>query len=259
MNEWFVQTLAFWQEQITPWMPWADDALQAGSAWIEKMPAVVWIGAALWLAMGVADRVQRWGGLRSSAYWGCGALLAAGCLLFWPASSLMDMAERSEWLLDMALGWILFTVGQKMDMRWLLRNKALAATAVLEFAVTAFTVSALLIMLGLAWPAACVAGIVAADQRAWLAFGGHQHAASGALLAAGFGARPSLAARRGAKHGHCALACAAALAAQRLGFGAALAAAFAEPCCGCSAGALARQTQSTFAKPCCDHALAIGR
>jgi Kef-type K+ transport system membrane component KefB len=51
-----------------------------------------------------------------------------------------------------------------MDMRWLLRNKALAATAVLDFAVTAFSVSILLMMLGLAWPAACVAGIVAAHS-----------------------------------------------------------------------------------------------
>jgi hypothetical protein len=164
MNEWIQQTIAYWQERIQPWMPWADDALQAGSAWLSSMPVVVWIGAALWLAMGVADRVQRWGGLRSTAYWGSGALLAVGCLALWPSSTLLSLASGSEWLLDMALGWILFTVGQQMDMRWLLRNKALAATALLEFAVTASCVSALLIMLGLAWPAACVAGIVAAHS-----------------------------------------------------------------------------------------------
>jgi Kef-type K+ transport system membrane component KefB len=164
MNEWFEHTLTYWQAQIEPWMPWADETMQTISAWLSSMPAVVWVGAALWLAMGVADRVQRWGGLRSTAYWGCGALLAALCLALWPASTLLSMASRFEWLLDMALGWILFTVGQQMDMRWLLRNKALAATAVLEFAVTAFAVSALLAMLGLAWPAACVAGIVAAHS-----------------------------------------------------------------------------------------------
>jgi hypothetical protein len=164
MNEWLLNTIAHWQTMLEPWMPWADDAVQALSAWLQKMPAVAWVGAALWLAMGVADRVQRWGALRSTAYWCCGALLAVACLLVWPQSTLLEVATRSEWLLDMALGWILFTVGQQMDMRWLMRNKALAATAMLEFVVTAICVSALLIMLGLAWPAACVAGIIAAHS-----------------------------------------------------------------------------------------------
>ncbi len=164
MNEWFELFSVQMQIQLEPWMPWADDAVQAVSAWLTTMPAVVWIGAALWLAVGVADRVQRWGGLRSTAYGVCGMLLATACLLIWPLSTLLALATRAEWLLDMALGWILFTVGQQMDTRWLLRNKALAATAVLEFAITAICMSALLIMLGLAWPAASVAGIVAAHS-----------------------------------------------------------------------------------------------
>ncbi|MBS7808248.1 cation:proton antiporter [Variovorax sp. PCZ-1] len=164
MNTW----LSNFQENVLaslePWMPWADDVVKAVSTWLAQMPAVVWIGAGLWLAMRVADRVQRWGGLRSTAYGGCGLLIALLALFVLDAASLQAMAEQTQWLFDMALGWVLFTVGQRMDMRWLLRNKALAATAVLEFAVTALATAGLLIMLGLAWPAAAVAGILAAHS-----------------------------------------------------------------------------------------------
>jgi Kef-type K+ transport system membrane component KefB len=164
MTTWLSNFQDMVQAQLEPWMPWADDAVRAVSGWLAQMPAVVWIGALLWLAMRVADRVQRWGGLRSTAYGGCGLLAALAALLFFDAPSLQTLAEQTQWLFDMALGWVLFTVGQRMDMRWLLRNKALAATAVLEFALTALVVSGLLIMLGLAWPAAAVAGIVAAHS-----------------------------------------------------------------------------------------------
>jgi hypothetical protein len=164
MNDWLQQTLAQWQAHIAPWMPWADEAMQTLLAWLAQMPSVVWLGAGLWLAVRVADQVQRRGGLRSAAYAGSGAMLAGLYLLVWPATALFDLASRSEWLFDMALGWILFTVGQQIDLRWLLRNKALAATALIEFVVTALAVSGLLIMLGLAWPAACAAGIVAAHS-----------------------------------------------------------------------------------------------
>jgi Kef-type K+ transport system membrane component KefB len=164
MTTWFSNFQDSLQAQLEPWMPWADDAVRAVSAWLAQMPAVVWIGALLWLAMRVADRVQRWGGLRSMAYGGCGLLIALGALLLLDSANVQTMADQTQWLFDMALGWVLFTVGQRMDMRWLLRNKALAATAVLEFALTALVVSGLLIMLGLAWPAAAVAGIVAAHS-----------------------------------------------------------------------------------------------
>lgn len=164
MMNWWKNFSVSLQAQIEPWMPWADDALKAAGGWLAQMPAVVWIGAGLWLAMRVADRVQRWGGLRSTAYGSCGLVIAVAALLLLDAAHLYAMAEQMQWLFDMALGWVLFTVGQRMDMRWLLRNKALAATAALEFAFTALAVAGLLLMLGLAWPAACVAGILAAHS-----------------------------------------------------------------------------------------------
>ncbi len=152
------------QAQLEPWMPWADDAVRAVSGWLAQMPAVVWIGAGLWLAMRLADSVQRWGALRSTAYGGCGLIVAIAAVLLLDSKGLAAMADQTQWLFDMALGWVLFTVGQRMDMRWLLRNKALAATAVLEFTVTALATSSLLIMLGLAWPAAAIAGVIAAHS-----------------------------------------------------------------------------------------------
>lgn len=164
MNTWWTHFSESVQAQLEPWMPWADDAVKALSSWLSQMPAVVWIGAGLWLAMRVADRVQRWGGLRSTAYGACGLLIAIAALFLLDAASLQSMAEQTQWLFDMALGWVLFTVGQRMDLRWLMRNKALAATAVLEFAVTALATAGLLMMLGLAWPAASIAGILAAHS-----------------------------------------------------------------------------------------------
>jgi hypothetical protein len=176
MNEWLDNIFAYWLENAPPWLQSAELS-SAFDLTTTGVPAVVWIGAALLLAVRLADHVQRLGALRSTAYWGGGALLAA---LSWLVSSagllpsgalrasmLQTIASRSEWLLDMALGWILFTVGQQMDVRWLLRNKALAATAVLEFGVTALCITAVLIMLGLAWPAASVAGVLAAFAPDW--------------------------------------------------------------------------------------------
>lgn len=164
MNTSVTETVESLRSSLEPWMPWLDDALKAASVWLAQMPVVVWVGALLWLAMRVADRVQRMGALRSTAYGGCGLFVALATLLLLDAQSLQEAAMQTQWLFDMALGWVLFTIGQRMDMRWLLRNKALAATAVLEFAVTALATSGLLIMLGLAWPAAAVAGILAAHS-----------------------------------------------------------------------------------------------
>ena len=164
MNTLFADTKSSLAAMLEPWMPWADAAMQALSAWLVQAPSVVWIGAGLWLAMRVADRVQRFGALRSTAYGGCGLLIALGALVFLDVASLVAISDQTQWLFDMALGWVLFTVGQRMDTRWLLRNKALAATAVLEFALTALSISGLLIMLGLAWPAASIAGILAAHS-----------------------------------------------------------------------------------------------
>ena len=118
MTNWFTQFQDDLQAQMEPWMPWAGVAVQAASDWLAQMPAVVWIGALLWLAMRVADRVQRWGGLRSTAYGGFGVAVAAIVLLLQGSASLQTMAQQMQWLFDMALGWVLFTVGQRMDMRW---------------------------------------------------------------------------------------------------------------------------------------------
>jgi Kef-type K+ transport system membrane component KefB len=167
MNEWLTLLSAWtsaWQLQLAPWMPWVDEGLQGLAAVLQQVPALVWAGAALWLAMSVADVAQRWGLLRSTAYGLCGAVLALAIGLASSAQDGMAQVMRSEGLLDMALGWIVFMVGQQMDMRWLLRNKALAATAVLDFVFTALVVTAVLIMLGLAWPAAGVAGLLMAHS-----------------------------------------------------------------------------------------------
>ncbi len=142
----------------------ASIALEA-AAWpaLAQIPPVVWLGAALWAMVRAADRVQLWGGMRSSAYAGCGALLACGLALQgWLPQALKSLQVHQ--LLELALGWVLFTLGQRMDARWLMRNKALAITAVLEFALTAAALAWLLLALGLPWLAAVAAGLVAAHS-----------------------------------------------------------------------------------------------
>ena len=135
------------------------------SAWpaLAQIPPVVWLGAALWVMVRAADRVHLWGGMRSSAYAGCGALLACGLALQgWLPQALESLQVHQ--LMELALGWVLFTLGQRMDARWLMRNKALAATAVLEFALTATALTWLLLAVGLPWLAAVAAGLVAAHS-----------------------------------------------------------------------------------------------
>ncbi|NJS36974.1 MAG: hypothetical protein HC765_12095 [Brachymonas sp.] len=158
---------AWWQRTLEVFGVIAHEAVDAlnTAVWpaLAQIPPVVWLGAALWIMVRTADRVQQWGGMRSSAYAGCGALLA--CVL--ALQGWLDEAMQSlgvVQLLELALGWVLFTLGQRMDARWLLRNKALAATAVLEFALTATATAWLLLAIGLPWLAAVAAGLVAAHS-----------------------------------------------------------------------------------------------
>jgi hypothetical protein len=141
-------------------LPWPELPALEKSEWLGSVPLVVWAGLALWLAMRSADGVQRLGGMRTTAYWWGGALLALAAAAWMPRLQVASLT----WLFDVALGWMLFTLGQRIDTRWLLRNKALAMTALLEFALTLLVVSALLMQLGISSLTALIVGVIAAHS-----------------------------------------------------------------------------------------------
>ena len=152
---------------------------------LPTLPTAAWVGFALLIAVWLGERLQRTGAGRTLGYWVCGALFgvalvaaqqwlgqpvlshAGGAL---PASaapltnspSTWVTLRSLSWIFDLALGWVLVELGQRIDLRWLLRNKALAATALLEYALTWGLVALALRSLGLGWlPAAVVATLAA--------------------------------------------------------------------------------------------------
>jgi hypothetical protein len=151
---------------------------------LPTLPTAAWVGCALLTAVWLGERLQRAGMARTMGYWLCGA--GFGIALVWmqqvlgqpvlasagAAQTLTSDAGPStwatlrslSWIFDLALGWVLVELGQRIDLRWLLRNKALAATALLEYALT-WTVAALILRsLGLGWLPASVAATLAAHS-----------------------------------------------------------------------------------------------
>ncbi len=164
MNAWIDYWTLFTEratQLIQPWLPANAASLEPWlSDTLGSVPWVMWAGLALWLAMRVADMVQRAGGMRTTAFWWSGALLAL-VGISWVQSAQMT---QLTWVFDLALGWMLFSLGQRIDTRWLLRNKALAATALLEFMLTWAVVSSLLMQMGLNTLPALLAGVIAAHS-----------------------------------------------------------------------------------------------
>jgi hypothetical protein len=187
-----LQNAANWLQQLGGWDGLFQALVQGLGNWdASSMPSIVWAGLALWLLMRLADGAQRLGAMRTTAYWWSGALLAAAAVwlvpLLWPAhtgvtslaatapagggasptdapNGLSAPLQSLQWLFDLALAWVLFTVGQRMDMRWLMRNRALAFTAVLEFALTAIAVTWALQALGVPPVASGLGGVIAAHS-----------------------------------------------------------------------------------------------
>jgi hypothetical protein len=159
---------------------------------LPAMPTAVGMGFALLVAVWLGERLQCAGMARTLGYWLCGAAfgitlagaqallghpvlasatarasatastLAAGAALGNNAPSTWATLHSLSWVFDLALGWVLVELGQRIDLRWLLRNQALAVTAVLEYTLTWALVALTLRSMGQAWlPAAVVATLAA--------------------------------------------------------------------------------------------------
>jgi Kef-type K+ transport system membrane component KefB len=174
------------------WLDFVSDLAGRVPA-LPTLPTAAWVGFALLIAVWLGERLQRAGMARTMGYWLCGAgfgialvwaqvwmgqpvlaTVASGAANAGAANSASTLGEggpsswatlRSlSWIFDLALGWVLVELGQRIDLRWLLRNKALAATAVLEYALTWALAALALRSLGLAWLPAGVAATLAAHS-----------------------------------------------------------------------------------------------
>ena len=165
------------------WIDFVADLLANVPA-LPTLPTAAWVGCALLMAVWLGERLQRAGVARTMGYWLCGA--GFGIALVWaqlvlgqpvlanagavqsgnPAAGPSTWATlRSlSWIFDLALGWVLVELGRRIDLRWLLRNKALAATALLEYTLTWVVAALILRSLGLGWLPASVAATLAAHS-----------------------------------------------------------------------------------------------
>jgi Kef-type K+ transport system membrane component KefB len=156
-----------------------DSLMQYLSTWVAQWPAVpmtAWVGLALLVAVLCGELAQRIGLARTTGYWFTGALLGVllGLANFGmhgpttPSQATLPPAlatlHRFAWLFDVALGWVLVELGQRIDLRWMMRNRALAATALLEFSLTWGLTLLVLRSLGFGMAAACVAASLAAHS-----------------------------------------------------------------------------------------------
>jgi hypothetical protein len=157
-------------------------ALNSLLASISTWPPSVTLGLALMLGALAGEVAHRLHVARVYGYWLAGAASASAFALMLPseAQTSVPLMQRFAWVFDIALGWLLVEAGRRLDVQWLLRNPALAVTAVLEWVLAAAGVSAALMVMAVPWPHALLAGVVLAHASPVLV-----HAVSASLRAEG--------------------------------------------------------------------------
>lgn len=109
------------------------DPLHFLPAWPPAATPLGWIAVLLLAAIIAGEAVRRF--LRASRVIG---YLAVGALLGPAAGSVIDSATASQLriFVDIAVGMLLFELGQRVDLSWLRRNPSLLAASLLEAALT---------------------------------------------------------------------------------------------------------------------------
>jgi len=107
-------------------------------------------------AVGAGEAVQRFLHLPRLLGWiAAGVVLGPHMLGFFTT----EMLARFSGLLDIALGLVLFELGQRVDLSWLRRNPWLLATSILE---ASLSFAAIFVMLALTQPSLLLAAVAAA-------------------------------------------------------------------------------------------------
>jgi Kef-type K+ transport system membrane component KefB len=115
-----------------------------------------WFAVLVLAAVGAGEAVQRFLHLPRLLGWiAAGVVLGPHVLGFFTT----EMLARFSGLLDIALGLVLFELGQRVDLSWLRRNPWLLATSILE---ASLSFAAIFVMLALTQPSLLLAAVAAA-------------------------------------------------------------------------------------------------
>ncbi|MBU6436241.1 MAG: cation:proton antiporter [Betaproteobacteria bacterium] len=127
---------------------------------LEKTPPILLLGVMVLIGAIFGELARRASLPRITGYFVAGVLAHLGLVgldLGWPIHELVrDLMP----LFEVALGFVLVEVGRRIQLVWLVRNKALFGTLVLESVLTFATVAALFMWLGVgAWSAVLVGAV----------------------------------------------------------------------------------------------------
>lgn len=126
--------------------------------WPPTVTPLAWVAVLLLVSIVAGEAVRRW--LRVSRVLG---YLAVGALLGPHAIGVLDSATLASLriFIDIAVGLLLFELGQRIDLGWLRRNPWLLATSVLEALLTLIAVYAVMRLFDVPAVTAAAAGVMA--------------------------------------------------------------------------------------------------
>jgi Kef-type K+ transport system membrane component KefB len=127
-------------------------------AWPPQIGPLVWIAVLLLAAILAGEATRRW--LRVSRVIG---YLLVGALLGPHVAGVLDAGTLGSLriFVDIAVGLLLFELGQRVDLGWLRRNPWLLVTSLLEAALTLAAVFLLMTLFGVRPVTAAAAGVMA--------------------------------------------------------------------------------------------------
>jgi len=134
------------------------DPFQFLPAWPLAVPPLAWVAVLLLAAILAGEAVRRY--LRVSRIVG---YLAVGALLGPSVGGVVDSGTVGQLriFVDIAVGMLLFELGQRIDLSWLRRNPSLLAASVLEAALTFVLVYLAMSWFGMRPVTATAAGLLA--------------------------------------------------------------------------------------------------
>ncbi|HEU0204614.1 MAG TPA: cation:proton antiporter [Burkholderiaceae bacterium] len=127
-------------------------------SWPLDIGPLLWVAVLLLAAIMAGEATRRW--LRVSRIVG---YVATGVLLGPPIAGLIDQQTVAQLRIfaDVAIGLLLFELGQRVDIDWLRRNPALLATSVAEALLTFVAVAGVMLVFGARPAVAAACGIIA--------------------------------------------------------------------------------------------------
>jgi Kef-type K+ transport system membrane component KefB len=134
------------------------DPLQFLPAWPPAATPLAWVAVLLLAAIVAGETVRRF--LRTSRVIG---YLAVGVLLGPSVAGVIDAGTAAQLriFVDIAVGMMLFELGQRVDLGWLRRNPSLLAASILEAALTFMLVYLAMTLLGIRPVTAAAAALLA--------------------------------------------------------------------------------------------------